>query len=243
MQKDFIAIVHIEGSLKTDDANSIMQTLEKLERNNTIRAIVLKINSPGGTATAIHEIYFKLLKVRESKPVVVSIDSSAASGAYFISLPANFIFAKQSSEVGSIGVIAELPTPTEAPEIIASGPYKTRDYEPAIFRAVELLQKDFLDKVKTARKGKLTVSDDELLTGKVYFGFDALSMGLIDEIGGLDSALEKAKELAKITRFETVREFPTRVRFPLLIIGSEVFENTTSVPVFHYLHVRAEDLR
>lgn len=236
--KNFVVVATIEGTINSPYASDIVRTLDDLEKNNSVRAIVIKVNSPGGEAEAVHEIYYKILRVKERKPVVVSIDNIAASGAYYFVAPANYIFSKQSSEVGGVGVIAELPEEIEMPNIIVSGPFKTVEDEASLLRKVELLKLDFINVLKNWRKDKLKIDPLELTSAKLYIGFDAKNIGLVDEIGGIDDAIEKAGELAGTKRFNIYEIFSKYTKSPLYVSQSDISSNTTSAPMFYYLYVK-----
>lgn len=236
-----IAIIPIEGSIGSSKSTEIANTLDSVEKNPFVRAVVLKINSPGGTATAVHELYFKLSKLKNAKPIVVSVDNLAASGAYFLAIASNHIVTKQSSEVGSIGVIVELPTKEKQPNIITSGPFKAEPDEQSTYRTLEFIKQDFLNSVKKARGEKLQISLSELSEAKLYNGFDALSLGLIDEIGSLDDAIAKAKSLAGIRVYRAIVVEPSeKVKSPLSVKFGDFGFNTTTAPVYYYLHVQVE---
>jgi len=233
-----IAVLHIQGSIFNQELFPILNALDDLEKRNDIKAVVLRINSPGGGATHIHEIYLKILELRSTKPVITSVDGAAASGAYYLSVATDYIFAKQSSDVSGIGVVAELPEEIEETNIITSGPFKRAVDEEEIFRSLELLKQDFVKIVEFHRGNKMNIPIDELLTARLYVGYDALDKGLIDEIGGLDDAIEKAKEMTGVFYFKTVHVFPTTTGFPLYVSYETFGSNTTTVPAFSYLYIK-----
>lgn len=235
-----IAVVVIEGTIQSQP---IIRVLDVLEKDFFVRAIVLRINSPGGGATDVHEVYYKLLKVKSKKPVVVSIDSLGASGAYYIASATDYIIAKQSSEIGGVGVIAEIPEEVEKPNIITSGPFKVIADEKRILRNIEQLKLDFIEVIKFGRGEKLKIDPFELTTARLYSGFDAKDIGLIDEIGGLEDAILKASELANVRNFKIVYVYPTiRIFSPLYVSESHISSNTTSSPVYYYLYVKLRSI-
>ena len=237
-----IAIIPIEGAIGSTKSSEIIKTLDSIEKNPFIRAVVLRVDSPGGTATAVHEIYFKLLKLKSVKPVVTSVDSLAASGGYYIGMTSDYIFAKQSSEVGSIGALVALPTREDAQNILTSAPFKREPDEPSTFRSLEFIKQDFLSAVKRARGEKLKISLTELSEARVYIGFDALKLGLIDEIGTLEDAIIKAKSLIGIHVYRTITLQPGEiVHSPLFVKLSEFGSNTTTAPVFYYLYIQVKE--
>jgi len=233
-----IAVLNIQGAVFSEELVPILNALEDLEKRSDVKAVVLRINSPGGGATEIHEIYLKILKLRSAKPIVTSVDSTAASGAYYLSVATDYIFAKQSSDVGAIGVVAEIPEEMEKPNIITSGPFKRAVDEEEIFRSLELLKQDFVKIVEFHRSDKLKIATDELLTARLFVGYDAIEKGLIDEIGGLDDAVDKAKEMAGLFYFKTVNVFPTATGFPLYVSYEKFSSNTTTVPAFSLIYIK-----
>ena len=237
LRQDTIAVVSIDGSIDLKEAFSIVETLDFLEKDASVKAVVFRINSPGGTAVAIHEIYLKLVK--RSKPVISSVDALAASGAYFIASNTDHIFAKQGSEVGGIGVLVELPEAAKNKNLIASGPFKIERDDEIAFRNAELLKLDFLNAVKDGRGERLKIESAELADARIYTGFDARKLGMIDDIGGLDDAIAKAAELAKLKRFNKKFVFPTEAAKPLLVDFGDIGSNTTTAPAYYYLYIKS----
>lgn len=233
-----IAVLNIQGAIFSQELVPILNTLEDLEKRSDVKAVVLRINSPGGGATEIHEIYLKILKLRSTKPIVTSVDGTAASGAYYLSVGTDYIFAKQSSDVGAIGVVAEIPEGIEDVNIITSGPFKRAVDEEEIVRSLELLKQDFVKIVEFHRGDKLRIATDELLTARLFVGYDALEKGMIDKIGGLDDAIGKAKEMAGLFYFKTVHVYPTETGFPLYVSYEKFSSNTTTAPAFSLIYIK-----
>ncbi|MEM5797517.1 MAG: S49 family peptidase [Candidatus Aenigmatarchaeota archaeon] len=233
-----IAVLNIQGAIFSQELVPILNALEDLEKRTDVKAVVLRINSPGGSAPEIHEVYLKILKLRSIKPVVTSIDNTAASGAYYLSVATDYIFAKQSSDVGGIGVVVEIPDELEKSSIITSGPFKQAVDEEEIFRSLELLKQDFLKIVEAHRGDKLKAATDELLTARLFIGYDALDKGLIDEIGGLDDAIGKAKEMSGLLYARTIYVYPTETGFPLYVSYEKFRSNSTTTPAFYLLYVK-----
>ena len=242
IHKNIISVVTIEGLITSEKASNITKVLDKLEKDDTVKAVILKINSPGGEANAVEEIYFKLLSVKSKKPVVVSIDSSATSGAYFISVPSDYIFAESSSEVGGVGVVTELPEHIERPDLITSGPFKLFRSTENIQRNVELLRRMFIETIRVNRQDKLKIDATDLSSAEVYIGIESKELGLIDEVGGLEDAILKSSELASIRWYEVNYVYPSeKEESPLKVESSEISSNSTSVPSFYYVYVNLEE--
>jgi protease-4 len=198
--------------------------LSRAEEDGSVKAVVLRIESPGGSAAASQEITNEILRFKEEtgKPVVVSMGDMAASGGYYISAYADRIVANPATLTGSIGVISELiyieglleKLGLEM-EIIKAGEHKDMgirpltDEERQIMQAItDELYEQFVDTVAEGRNlSPATVR--KLATGQLYTGSQALELGLVDELGGLDRAIELAVELAGLTSAQ-VEEYRTR---------------------------------
>ncbi|SHK56258.1 signal peptide peptidase SppA [Thermocrinis minervae] len=207
-----IAVLEIKGVIT--DSTYYVQKLEELRKDQSVKAIVLRVDSPGGSVGASQEIYRAVERVRkDGKPVVVSMGSVAASGGYYVSAPANYILANPGTITGSIGVIVqhiEYKQLLEKLGIKASA-IKTGQFKDTLspFRELtpqerEYLQKtiedtyqQFLDAILRYRKIEkeklLEVADGRILTGR-----QAKELGLVDDLGNIQDAIDKAKELAKV---------------------------------------------
>jgi protease-4 len=218
----------------------VISALDAVLADPLVRGMVLEINSPGGTAEAIEEIYYRVVVMAERIPVVVSIGAIGASGGYYIATPADYIFVKPSSETGGIGLIAELPEVIEVPELIATGPFKIEITLERILEVLDRLKKNFLNVVYTHRKEKLTVDPIELSGGETYIGLEAVQIGLVDELGGLGDAIHIASTLAGLWSYRVVYVDPLSYqtdRF-LYIDPSEIESNSTTIPRYYYLYVK-----
>ncbi len=195
--------------------------LRKAEDDALVKAVVLRIESPGGSAAASQEIANEILRFKEEtgKPVVVSMGDMAASGGYYISAYADRIVANPATLTGSIGVISQLiyieglleKLGLEM-EIIKAGEHKDMGVRPLTDEERQIMQ-DITDElyeqfVETVADGRnlspATVRN--LATGQLYTGGQALKLGLVDELGGLDKAIEVAASLAGVTA-ATVEEY------------------------------------
>ena len=169
-----------------------------------IEAVVVRINSPGGSASASEELYAELAEVRKAKPVVVTVQGVAASGAYLMALGANEIHAGGTTIVGSIGAILTPPgreIPSEG--ILSTGPFKlTGGSERTYTELLEEVKEAFYATVRVEREERLIAPREEVLQGKVYLGLQALQLGLIDAIGDESDAINAAADLAGIDRYD-----------------------------------------
>ena len=201
----------LSGSAITPDL--VRSYLSKAENDRTVKAIVLRIDSPGGEVEASQEILLQIERARESKPVVVSMGSMAASGGYYISTGANAIVALPTTETGSIGVISYqmnvqglLDKLGIDVEVFKGGKYKdmytgfrelTPEEQSIMQATVDEFYEQFVGVVAEGR-GLSTDQVRDLATGQLYSGTGAKELGLIDELGDLDTAISLAAGLAGI---------------------------------------------
>ena len=200
-------------------ANTVCKDLEKLANDDDIKAIVLRVNSPGGSAYASEQIWHAVMNVKAKKPVVVSMGGYAASGGYYISCAANYIYSEPTTITGSIGIFGMFPdfsgllteklgvkfdevkTNKHAAFGTIARPFNEEELallDQYIGRGYELFRK------RVADGRKLSVDAvEEIAQGRVWLGNDALGIKLVDAIGSLDDAVKKAAQLAKIDEFKT----------------------------------------
>ena len=221
-----VAIVPIEGEIL--DARETLDLLHKYARNATVKAIVVRINSPGGAIAPSQEIYSAIRRLRKEsgKPIIASMDSVAASGGFYIAVACDRIIANPGSITGSIGVILQWFNTKDLvqwakmkPETITSGamkaagsPYRDlTDSERAYFQhIVTQLHSQFIRAVAEGRQGKLSLDDvTKVADGRVFTGEEALGLKLIDELGTLDDAVREAAKSAGI-KGEPARLWPKR---------------------------------
>lgn len=208
--KPQIAVIRLEGEIWGAYTTYLSDALEEVRTDRAVRAVVLDIVSPGGEVTASEELYYDVLKLRESKPVVASVGEMAASGAYYVAAATDLIYAKPASSVGNIGVISYLPSPEQLEEeLITTGPFKLSggpqvDY----IRQIELLKETFLAAIMAQRQDRLQVGADVLSRGEIYLGMQAQQLGLVDKVGSQADAIEAAARLAKLRRYEVCDRSP-----------------------------------
>lgn len=195
-------------------SDTLAKALNDAAADKTIKAIILRVDSPGGSGLASDIIWHAVESANQKKPVVVSMSDVAASGGYYISAAASKIVAEPSSITGSIGVVAGKPVMRGFYDWIGiSNEYVLRGKNAGMFRETEKFSdeerakfedwikttyyQDFVPKVAKGRK-KDAQSIDAVGQGRVWTGAQAKDRGLVDEFGGLDKAIEVAKELAKI---------------------------------------------
>ncbi len=204
-----IAVVDIDGVILS--AEDTENDLHKFADDDSVKAIILHVNSPGGGAAASQEIYHEVLEIREKKkkPIVVSIESVGASGAYYIASAADKIYANQASVVGSIGVIAEWVNYGELMKwaklkqvTFKAGDLKeagtpTRDPTPAeaayLQSLIDNMHQQFIDDVAKGRKMPVSTIEP-IASGRVWTGQQALPMHLIDKVGTFRDCLMDTAE-------------------------------------------------
>lgn len=198
-----IGLIYLNDSIYAHSARDLIAQLDYARSHPEVRAVVLVIDSPGGTVVDTEAVYLELVRLREQKPVVTMAQGMIASGAFYLSVGTDYIVTGPSASVGNIGVISQLPPPPQVYEDIAStGPYKlfgsSRD---AQLRSMEAIKQAFLQAVQLGRGDRLQVGPERLLTGEIWLGTEALGMGLVDEIGSVTQAVERAADLARVAHY------------------------------------------
>lgn len=205
--KPQIGIINISGIIwQPRTTENILQMLQYASESRAIKAVVLVIDSPGGLAEPTEEIYLDTIRLKAKKPVIASVNQVAASGGYYIAAAANYIYAKPTSYVGSIGALTSLPTPEDIDEsTISTGPFKLTGSgtRKAMFE-LEMLKEGFLQAVISQRGERLKLSKEELSRAEIYNGIEGTKYGLIDKIGTTVEAVNKAAEYAGIRRYDVV---------------------------------------
>lgn len=229
VHKNSIAVIYAEGEIIYGQGEigrvghiSINKSLRDARADDKVKAIVLRINSPGGSALASELIWREIELTKKLKPVIVSMGDLAASGGYYIACNANKIFAQPTSITGSIGVFGMLPNAKgladswgiNAEQVATNKNATTYSFlEPLsdqqrafIQEGVSNIYELFTNRVAHGRAMK---QDDvqEIAQGRVWTGLDALNNGLIDQLGGLDEALNYAATLVTIDAY-SIKEFP-----------------------------------
>lgn len=227
--KDKIAIIYAQGTIASGEGNvstigekSMRRSLIEARKNENIKAIVLRIDSPGGNALTSDLIWREIEVTKKVKPVVVSMGNYAASGGYYIACNAHKIFAESNTITGSIGVFGVLPNFTQLATKIgihteqvktnenaaAYSPFLPMDekFKAVTLEGVERVYKTFVTHVAEGRK--MTFAQvDAIAQGRVWTGAQALKIGLVDKIGGLDDAIREAAVLGKTKTYST-QNFP-----------------------------------
>ena len=206
-----VAVVRVSGIIL--DSTDVIAELKDYSKDRSIKAIVLRVDSPGGGVAPSQEIYEEILKIKKKKKVVVSMGSVAASGGYYISAPADVIVANAGTLTGSIGVIMEIPNVSGLMEkigvetqVVKSGRHKdmasvfkslTPEEKEILQTVLDDVHDQFIEAVSEARGMEYEVVR-KLSDGRVFTGRMAKELGLVDELGNLEDAIMLAGKLAGI---------------------------------------------
>lgn len=228
-KNDIIAVIYAQGEISGGEGDvnvigegSIKRSLEEARKDKNVKAIVLRVNSPGGSALTSELIWREIEITKKTKPVVVSMGNYAASGGYYIAANADRIFAEPNTITGSIGVFGMLPNASQLAKNIGINAEQVQThanasgyslFEPIeenfkgiVLESIEKTYDTFLKRVADGRK--MTKEQvNEIAQGRVWTGVDAHRLGLVDEIGGLEVAIKYAAKLGKTTSYRT-EDFP-----------------------------------
>ena len=221
----------------------VCKDLKELMDDDDVKAVVIRVNSGGGSAFASEQMWHQIMELKKVKPVVVSMGGYAASGGYYMSVPANWIVAEPTTITGSIGIFGMFPDFSglaseklgikfDEVKTNKNGTFLSpmRPLTPDEMRMLQVYidrgYNTFKDRVAQGRK--LTMQQVETIAqGHVYTGEDALKIKLVDELGGLDKAVQKAVQLAKIKDYYT-KNYPAPVNWLDQIFGDDVQDNYLS---------------
>ncbi len=222
---DEIAIIYAQGEIQSGEGDvniigegAMRRSISEARNNDDVKAIVLRVDSPGGNALTSDLIWREIELTKKVKPVVVSMGNYAASGGYYIACNANTIFAEKNTITGSIGVFGMLPNFSGLSTKMGihseqvnthqnSGNYNPfapidEKFKAVTTEGVEQIYKTFVSHVAQGRKMSFA-QVDAIAQGRVWTGADAIKIGLVDKIGGLHDAIQEAARLAKIKTFNT----------------------------------------
>lgn len=250
-----VAVIYAEGEIMSEEGSNyyapsisinaqLIDQLAEKAKDDEVKAVVLRINSPGGSAFLSEQIHEEVKKLAELKPVVISMGDLAASGGYYISAPAHYIVAEPNTLTGSIGIFGMIPNvaglttklglgqetvkTSKFANLGAGSPIglpmspMTADERALIQGHVERGYRTFLSRVSVGRKMSMEATDS-VAQGRVWLGKKALELGLVDELGGLEVAIAKAAELADISDSYYVNYGTTKTDY-----FAELFASKTS---------------
>jgi protease-4 len=206
-----VALVRVEGVIL--DSREVIEEIKEYSKDSSVKAVVLRVNSPGGGVAPAQEIYDEIIKLKKSKKVVVSMGAVAASGGYYISGPADRIVANPGTITGSIGVIMELPNIKGLMEkigvktqVVKSGKHKdiasafrnmTEEERKILKNLLRDVHEQFIRAVSVSR-GMEYEKVKKISDGRIFTGEKAKDLGLVDELGNLEYAIKLAGRLGGI---------------------------------------------
>lgn len=223
--QDEVAVLYLEGEISDETGDGIVgkevvKTLKKIRKNKNLKALVLRVNSPGGSADASEQIWHAIQNVKSDNiPVVVSMGDYAASGGYYISCGADYIYAEPTTLTGSIGIFGTIPNVAKLREKVGLdmdgiATNKHSDLETNIlYRGMNAEERALMQKMIERGYDLFTsrcaagrhVSQDYIKTigeGRVWLGNKGVEIGIVDELGNIDSAIAKAVELAGLENYK-----------------------------------------
>ena len=223
--KDKVAVIYAEGAINDEGSDGIttpdmIKTINKIHKDEDVKAVVLRVNSPGGSANASEQIWHAITTLQaKGMPVVVSMGDYAASGGYYISCCADYIYAEPTTLTGSIGIFGTVPNFKKIREKVGvdMDMVKTNTYsgmetsmvmngmnknEQAIMQA--MVERGYDLFTKRCAEGRDMTQDaiKAVGEGRVWLGKDAVNIGLVDELGNINSAIEKAAQLAELEAYQ-----------------------------------------
>lgn len=248
-----VALVRIEGPII--DSREAVSEIKSYAEDSSIKAIVLRVDSPGGAVAPSQEIYAEVKKAVEKKKVVASMGSVAASGGYYVAAPATKIVANPGTITGSIGVIMEIPNFEGLMDkigirttVIKSGKYKDigsamKELTPEEKKLLQGLMDDVHEQfIQAVAEGRGMTFEDvaELADGRIFSGEQAQELGLVDEIGSLEDSIELSARLAGIKGKPQVVEYEEDLGLlDLLLSGklaSRVADMSETLNIKYLLH-------
>ena len=242
-KRGVIGVIEIQGVIEdTEYAGILSAAVREAIEDESIKAVVLEIDSPGGTAYLVEQVYLDLLELGEKKPVVASA-SMALSGGYYLAVTAEQIYVQPTSMVGNVGVIGVGPgflVPSEF--TFESGPQKITGFSPALFPFnITKALDSFASAVTEGRGIRLNLALSELKRGGVYLGGEAVNQGLVDEIGSRQSAISYAAEQAGLETY-TVDSLVARVANTTVTVNLEYpsigeLNEANPPPALYYLYM------
>lgn len=266
-KKGNIAIIMAEGSIVDGDGeigeiggNSMSALVREARLDTAIKAVVLRVNSPGGSALASDIIWREIILTKAVKPVVVSMGDVAASGGYYIACAADKIYASPNTITGSIGVFGVIPftgdllknklgvtidrVQTNQHSILSLNKRLTTEEFKIIQKGVDDIYADFIGKVADGR-GMKSTEVDSIGQGRVWAGSDAINIGLVDEFGGMDVAIADAAERGHISKENIdLKVYSTAKTDPMIeaFIALQEQENSTASVKTSALQTKVMDM-
>lgn len=239
-----IAVISIEGPIM--ESKKTVQLLQAAEEEEGVKAILLRIDSPGGAVAPTQEIYEEIRRIDQKKPIYSSFGSLAASGGYYIGAATRRIYANPGTLTGSIGVIMQFADMSELfawakfkPGVIKAGRYKdigsphrpmTEEEKHILEKSLAITHKQFIGDILKVREDRLKQKPEEFAQGQIFSGEEALEIGLVDELAGMWEAGRRIhKELKLKGKFALRFVKPKRKSFSLSRFMQESEDTMTQV--------------
>lgn len=250
-----IAVVEVKGVIMESDKT--IKLLHKAEKNDSVKAIILRIDSPGGAVGPTQEIYEEIIRIDEQKPIYASFSSVAASGGYYLGAACRKIFSNAGTITGSIGVIMQFMDMSKLykwaklkPETIKAGKYKdignparsmTKDERSFMDAMITKVHQQFIDDIMRRRSHVIKKDIYELAQGQIFSGQEAKELGLIDEVAGLWKAGRMIHEELKFKEKFDLRFIKKKKKFQMMSLFEDLedearllLNQTGETPMFLY---------
>lgn len=205
-----IGVLRFEGTIDFETADYLIDVMDAARQDEGVAGVVLELLSPGGYATSSESIFYSMLRLRETKPLVVYIDGLAVSGGYYMAVASNRIYVPPSASLGNVGARTLGPDdPAIVPEELSTGPFKLNGGSRFDqIRQLELVGRAFAGSVHQQRANAtdnpLQISLEEIQEARIYMGSEAVALGLADYEGGRTDAILGAAELAGLDDYRVV---------------------------------------
>jgi len=237
-----IGVIELDGVIM--NSKKMIELLHEAEENKEIQAIILKINSPGGAVGPTQEIYEEIVRIDKNKPIYASFESIAASGGYYLGAACRNIYSNAGTITGSIGVIMQTADLSELykwamykPEVIkagkfkdAGGPHRPLKEEEVMMmtQMLNVVHRQFKEDIIKRRGDKLKGDIEVLAQGQIFSGEEALSVGLVDSIGGLWKAAREIHQELKIKEDFSIQYIQKKKKFSLNYLMNDLEESSKS---------------
>lgn len=237
--KDKVAVIYAVGAIDDGSGSGIVsekivKSINEAAKDKLVKSVVFRVSSPGGSAYGSEQIWHALMELKKSKPLIVSMGDYAASGGYYISAPADTIVAQPNTITGSIGIFGLIPNidglnkklglsyDVVKTNALSDAPSVNRAFRPE----ERAMMQAYVDRgyelfVKRCADGRSKTTDEikAIAEGRVWTGEEALKLGLVDVLAGLDEAIEIAAEKAGLTEYN-IKEFPVKEDFQTRLLKS-----------------------
>jgi protease-4 len=210
-----VAVVTIEGPVVGSTAENVEDELREIRQNDSVEAVVLKLDTPGGAPAASERMYTSVQRTSQEMPVIASVQSISASGGYYAMAPADEIYVLPTSITGSVGLAARAPEASE-PVQGPSGPDKRGTNPIEQWATQETLADVFIQTVMQQRGDRIDLSREEVAEADVYLGVRAVENGFADRIGDVDEAIAEAADRAGLDDYAVDERDTSADLFPFL---------------------------